>query len=188
MARIIGRTQVRRPTCSARLRKNIASYSTYASGLEKLRPPQSALGRAGDTQKNSDQVCGNGAQLPRTRKHQAGAHTPPLQAIWTVPLGPRLIRIKSCVVHAQRDFVHGTDYRSPLGACLRRTSPLRASYLTQATGLGRGKAWPRRPCPAPVRLFLSTKPSCHWSYRLILVTAWPVRRRRLWADGQSVWR
>src|ERR1700730_13878828 len=90
-----------------------------------------------------------------------GAHPPPLQAIWTVPLGPRLIRIKSCVVHAQRDFVHGTDYRSPSGACLRRTSPLRASYLTQATGLGRGKAWPRRPCPAPVRLFLSTKPSCH---------------------------
>ena len=27
-----------------------------------------------------------------------------------------------------------------------------------------------------------------WSYRQILVTAWPVRRRRLWADGQSVWR
>jgi hypothetical protein len=26
------------------------------------------------------------------------------------------------------------------------------------------------------------------SYRQILVTAWPVRRRRLWADGQSVWR
>lgn len=28
----------------------------------------------------------------------------------------------------------------------------------------------------------------HQSYRQILVTAWPVRRRRLWADGQSVWR
>jgi G3E family GTPase len=27
-----------------------------------------------------------------------------------------------------------------------------------------------------------------WSYRQILVTARPVRRRRLWADGQSVWR
>jgi hypothetical protein len=26
------------------------------------------------------------------------------------------------------------------------------------------------------------------SYRQILVTAWPVRRRRFWADGQSVWR
>jgi hypothetical protein len=26
------------------------------------------------------------------------------------------------------------------------------------------------------------------SYRQILVTARPVRRRRLWADGQSVWR
>src|SRR6478672_8364607 len=26
------------------------------------------------------------------------------------------------------------------------------------------------------------------SYRQILVTAWPVRRRRLRADGQSVWR
>jgi hypothetical protein len=26
------------------------------------------------------------------------------------------------------------------------------------------------------------------SYRQILVTAWPVTRRRLWADGQSVWR
>jgi hypothetical protein len=59
---------VRRPTCSARLRKNIASYSTYASGLEKLRPPQSALGRAVDTQKNSDQVFGNGAQLPQNQE------------------------------------------------------------------------------------------------------------------------
>jgi len=26
------------------------------------------------------------------------------------------------------------------------------------------------------------------SYRQILVTAVPVRRRRLWADGQPVWR
>jgi len=26
------------------------------------------------------------------------------------------------------------------------------------------------------------------SYRQFLVTAEPVRRRRLWADGQSVWR
>ena len=26
------------------------------------------------------------------------------------------------------------------------------------------------------------------SYRQILVTAEPVRRRRLWADGRSVWR
>src|SRR5258706_4715368 len=26
------------------------------------------------------------------------------------------------------------------------------------------------------------------SYRQILVTAWPVRRRRFWADGQAVWR
>ena len=26
------------------------------------------------------------------------------------------------------------------------------------------------------------------SYRQILVTAGPVRRRRLWADGQRVWR
>jgi hypothetical protein len=26
------------------------------------------------------------------------------------------------------------------------------------------------------------------SYRKILVTAWSVRRRRLWADGQPVWR
>ena len=26
------------------------------------------------------------------------------------------------------------------------------------------------------------------SYRQILVTAEPVRRRRLWADGQSIWR
>jgi hypothetical protein len=59
---------VRRPTCSARLRKNIASYSTYASGLEKLRPPQSALGRAVDIQKNSDQVCGNGAQLSQNQE------------------------------------------------------------------------------------------------------------------------
>ena len=26
------------------------------------------------------------------------------------------------------------------------------------------------------------------SYRQMLVTAEPVRRRRLWADGQSIWR
>src|SRR5258708_7273594 len=31
-------------------------------------------------------------------------------------------------------------------------------------------------------------PMLKWSYRQILVTAWPVRRRRFWADGQSVWR
>ena len=28
----------------------------------------------------------------------------------------------------------------------------------------------------------------HASYRQILVTAGPVRRRRLWADGRSAWR
>lgn len=34
-----------RPGCSARLKQNIASYWTYASGLEKLRPLlQNALG------------------------------------------------------------------------------------------------------------------------------------------------
>jgi hypothetical protein len=26
------------------------------------------------------------------------------------------------------------------------------------------------------------------NYRQFLVTAWPVRRRRLWADGRSAWR
>jgi hypothetical protein len=32
------------------------------------------------------------------------------------------------------------------------------------------------------------EPYVVWSYRQILVTAGPVRRRRLWADGQRAWR
>ena len=43
---------------------------------------------------------------------------------------------------------------------------LRLEAVKQATGLGRSTM----------------------SYRQILVTAGPVRRRRLWADGRSGWR
>ena len=41
---------------------------------------------------------------------------------------------------------------------------------------------------SPFVIMDSTMPPRDPSYRQILVTAVPVRRRRLWADGQSVWR
>jgi hypothetical protein len=37
-----------------------------------------------------------------------------------------------------------------------------------------------------IMLVLSGSPGAEMSYRQILVTAGPVRRRRLWADGQRV--
>src|ERR1700704_3239008 len=40
-------------------------------------------------------------------------HSPPLQTIWTVPLGPKLIRI----VHAERDSVPAIAYRNPSAVC-----------------------------------------------------------------------
>jgi hypothetical protein len=37
-------------------------------------------------------------------------------------------------------------------------------------------------------LVTASVPAVTLSYRQILVTAGPVRRRRLWADGRSAWR
>jgi len=49
-------------------------------------------------------------------------------------------------------------------------------------------AWFAGPGPGWLSVFLTIFAVDFLSYRQILVTAVPVRRRRLWADGQPVWR